>query len=37
MSVAWVAEDVQMSSEHGVLSLAPWNKQDLRMRGLADR
>ena len=37
MSVAWVTEGVQMSSEHIVLSLAPWNKHDLRMRGLADR
>ncbi|XP_064396958.1 signal transducer and activator of transcription 5B-like [Halichondria panicea] len=37
VSIAWVTEGDLTSSDAQVLSLAPWNKHDLGMRGFADR
>lgn len=37
VSIAWVTEGDLTSSDTQVLSLAPWNKHDLGMRGFADR
>jgi len=37
VSIAWVTEGDLTTTEAQVLSLAPWNKHDLSIRGFADR